>query len=71
MHHGSVVQISDRRIVVEDVINDCSTGRNLLSLPTKFLIIVMDLDERDLLFEPLPGGSVHAAISDFWELGLR
>lgn len=69
MHHGSVIQISDGRVIVKDVVYDCPTCRYFFRLPTELLVVVVDLDKRDLFFEFLPGGSIHPAISDFGKFG--
>lgn len=69
MHHGSVIQISDGGVIVKDVVYDCPASRYFFRLPTELLVVVVDLDERDLFFEFLPGGSIHTAISDFGKFG--
>lgn len=71
VHHGPIIQISDCRVIMKNIVNYCSTSWHFFGLPTKFLIIVVDLDKRDLLFEFLPGCGIHATVSDFWKFSFR
>ena len=68
VHHGFVIQISDCWVIMKNVINYCSACRHFFSLTTKFLIIIVNLNKRDLLFEFLPGSGIHTTISDFRKL---